>query len=1020
VKHTQPWYRRVGTPVGVGVALLIIAAAFGAVLRLKGLSTAANIAQLFSIPLGLLPVVPAVVKWWQERRKQPVVTPEDLTRAKTHLSALLLDQWRTESQLRALDDPDPIPVRWGLTTREGLLDRPSNRTADALTVASSEDIKALVAEFRRLRRRRLVILGGAGAGKTTLAVQILLELLRPTEIASTGPVPVLFSLSGWDVATQDYRDWVADRIIHDYPALAAAGLGPHVIRALVDRNQILPILDGLDEMPIALQEGVIEALNKSMERETELILTSRTEAYGEAVESAGRVLSSAVVLEPESVTPRAAADYLERCLPKAPSAAWGAILDGLRHHPQASASIAALAQVGSSPLGLWLIRMAYISSNVDPSVLLDSERFGSTSAVRAHLFDQLIRACIQARPPSNKPTDVFRPRNRYEPEDVERWLRFLATNLERRGTRDFDWTRDVAVLAPPVRWPADATAVSSRWAPVVRAKISPILADLRAFGDGHPGISAVLVAVTAAWGAGSLSLISPFFMVEALEPIRIVVALFLGFVAAAALAVGVWIGLERKSRAYTDRSESDSSDIDWPAAIDRDRDRARRAITTHAQVISFGVACGAPVGLTVGAATGSVLGEGPGLSVGLVVGGLIGFLSMVRFRIDSDRPPGAGSRRRWYGMGPGPGLRSGIFIGIALAVASALPFALVYTSVYDGVSDEALTVALVAFLPLAAVLCAVFVAVRAIVIPVVFGAASLATIPMRVALGLSTTEPTNKRPDALEVWQHERRGQQFRLLQLVVVTALLTAAVIGSYLLGRDSPQWAEIRVGGPAEWLSAHLPAFDLTWSGHLRYGVAVVLGWLVTIQRYGHRGWRRWTALFMIAAAVSLFWPSFARPDDFHFRLVGQFDRLESTFDGHAMMRFGGWTGSTAGHQIVDIDRLIGDWHFVRFFGVLFGIVALLLVATIGNLVDGSQSRVWWAMSVAIFWHTVRGRLPRNLMIFLDDAHRLGLMRSTGTAYQFRHAELQDYLARSPEPEPFPPIPTQDVRASHVVVVE
>lgn len=38
---------------------------------------------------------------------------------------------------------------------------------------------------------------------------------------------------------------------------------------------------------------------------------------------------------------------------------------------------------------------------------------------------------------------------------------------------------------------------------------------------------------------------------------------------------------------------------------------------------------------------------------------------------------------------------------------------------------------------------------------------------------------------------------------------------------------------------------------------------------------------------------------------------------------------------------------------------------------------------------------RLPLGLMTFMDDAYRLGLLRSVGPAYQFRHAELQDYMA-------------------------
>ncbi|TWP54024.1 hypothetical protein FKR81_00165 [Lentzea tibetensis] len=44
--------------------------------------------------------------------------------------------------------------------------------------------------------------------------------------------------------------------------------------------------------------------------------------------------------------------------------------------------------------------------------------------------------------------------------------------------------------------------------------------------------------------------------------------------------------------------------------------------------------------------------------------------------------------------------------------------------------------------------------------------------------------------------------------------------------------------------------------------------------------------------------------------------------------------------------------------------------------------------------------GSPPRALMSFLDDAHRLGLLRAVGPIYQFRHAELQDNLAASYHP--------------------
>jgi hypothetical protein len=44
---------------------------------------------------------------------------------------------------------------------------------------------------------------------------------------------------------------------------------------------------------------------------------------------------------------------------------------------------------------------------------------------------------------------------------------------------------------------------------------------------------------------------------------------------------------------------------------------------------------------------------------------------------------------------------------------------------------------------------------------------------------------------------------------------------------------------------------------------------------------------------------------------------------------------------------------------------------------------------------WSAFRGSLPFALAEFIDDAHRRGVLRQTGGAYQFRHARLQDRLS-------------------------
>ncbi|GAB3441013.1 hypothetical protein GCM10027570_06870 [Streptomonospora sediminis] len=57
----------------------------------------------------------------------------------------------------------------------------------------------------------------------------------------------------------------------------------------------------------------------------------------------------------------------------------------------------------------------------------------------------------------------------------------------------------------------------------------------------------------------------------------------------------------------------------------------------------------------------------------------------------------------------------------------------------------------------------------------------------------------------------------------------------------------------------------------------------------------------------------------------------------------------------------------------------------------------RAWPVHLVSAPYLRWKRRLPQRLMMLLDDAHRLGLLRTVGPIYQLRRAELQDHLART-----------------------
>ncbi|WP_370185694.1 hypothetical protein [Rhodococcus wratislaviensis] len=84
---------------------------------------------------------------------------------------------------------------------------------------------------------------------------------------------------------------------------------------------------------------------------------------------------------------------------------------------------------------------------------------------------------------------------------------------------------------------------------------------------------------------------------------------------------------------------------------------------------------------------------------------------------------------------------------------------------------------------------------------------------------------------------------------------------------------------------------------------------------------------------------------------------------------------------------------WEDMVQMMLAYGLLGLVVGSMVGLMIEPA----WIGFVVRSRWLTIRGKLPWQVMGFLDDAHRLGLLRTAGAVYQFRHAELQDHLARS-----------------------
>ncbi|MER5212586.1 NACHT domain-containing protein [Streptomyces sp. NPDC002838] len=419
--------------------------------------------------------------------------PDDdapLAAAERRLARSLLFRWRAEADAWDMTDPEPLPVRW----------TPSRRVASAgeyVPVGSGAD--TIAGTFLRLRpRRRLVVLGNAGSGKTVLSVLLTLELLarRLTQGEDDVPIPLVLSLESWDTRRQSLTEWLVDRLRQDHPGLPPVD-GVHPARRLVLERRVLPVLDGLDELPGPRRAEVLDALNAGLGGAGDAVLVSRTAEY-ERLDQEGRGLRHATVIESLPLRPDEVADYLRRARPPARAAVWARLLETLRKEPSAPVAWAL-----TSPLMVWLVRRTYERHPADPGELVDQELFPTRDAVEAHLLDRIVSAAFPPRPPD--PGRLHPPRA-WDAERAGSWLSYLALLLSRREESELAWWRLYTAPLPRLLAGPALLTTGILLSLVIKAGMSgyaedSVLGDLSVTGHVTGGVvfAALARSVTASW-----------------------------------------------------------------------------------------------------------------------------------------------------------------------------------------------------------------------------------------------------------------------------------------------------------------------------------------------------------------------------------------------------------------------------------------------------------------------------------------------------------------------------------------
>lgn len=445
-----------------------LGAALWAVLDAAGVD--AGIAAVAAAGLPVVVVTLGAV--WADRARETAAAEDTrLEQASARLAAEVKFQWTQEAGLRQILQPMPLQVRWSSTgrpvsaSRDVVLD--DEVEADWQELPMEGDADEIVDAFRSLPHSQLVILGEAGAGKSVLAMLLTLGILE--NLAPGERVPLLLPIASWNPTAEQPREFIVRRLREEYMFLTGPRpRGQDLAELLVTRGRILPILDGLDELPVAWHSLAIESLDR-FAASSALVVTCRATDYEQAVARTGSLLSRAAVLEMKPVGVKRVIAFLSHPAPGRDR--WRAVFKHLRKHPDD-----ALAQALSRPLMTALARITYQARDTNPAELLEKTDF---SGITGSLIGSFVSSVYRSdSSPGGQP---WRP---YAPDRAVHWLGSLAYQLYRAGTRDLWWWE----LRADVLWRRPGSARSSAY--FVRPHLFSqwVLGPLRSLRSEEPAI----------------------------------------------------------------------------------------------------------------------------------------------------------------------------------------------------------------------------------------------------------------------------------------------------------------------------------------------------------------------------------------------------------------------------------------------------------------------------------------------------------------------------------------------------
>ncbi|NEO82417.1 NACHT domain-containing protein [Moorena sp. SIO4G3] len=253
---------------------------------------------------------------------------------------------------------------------------------------------------------KLLILGAPGSGKTTMLLDLAKDLITGAQQQPYQPIPIIAELSDWKDDKQPIAEWLAANLKSRYHLPEA------ITQEWISSGQLLPLLDGLDELGLERQRLCVQQLNQFLKDVPQIVVCCREEEYlaGEQILE----MRGAVCLQP--LSDQQIKNYLKG-------------LDCRHLWPGIQQDSEGLLELARMPLLLHLIPVAYPDGlkRVERDFKDPKAKEDYQNECRKTLFKNYIDCKLKEKHNSRG----------YSEEETRRWLAWLAKRLKEQKQTEF-------------------------------------------------------------------------------------------------------------------------------------------------------------------------------------------------------------------------------------------------------------------------------------------------------------------------------------------------------------------------------------------------------------------------------------------------------------------------------------------------------------------------------------------------------------------------------------------------------